>query len=592
MKKCILTISFIALSIVFSVFAFAQNTVNVVSDLTGSTEGNLNAAVQAAVTAGTLSNTVFQLEPYGYYILNGTINVPAGQTLTIVAPTPGTTQATAPPQIVWSVSGGLNYQYNIDCYGSISLKNIWLMYSTTVGDQTGSSLTIEDDPLAVNGQHGTFEGCIFDYSQCPGSAASGAVGVASSHFIGSFKNCYFKNCIDKHLRYYGRALSFPYNTTGWHSDSVTFENCTFANMGYVYMQEGGEYADYVKFNHCTFLDVVVFPLESGWWNKLSVTNCLFVNCNMFGDIPALRGSGDINGGTLRIDSISTFGFVPITPFTEQQRQILFTNSSYFLDPWLVDWMQNCPYSVSKHSTRDDDLIPQPMPMLSPGTLRFFDTSNASQGKIFPLMNAAHLDSSSNPGFLVPTTDTVMLKVFMNLKWDTNKDTSWAWRASNDINALWPVAENLAYSNTTLKTAGMGGFPLGDLYHWWPTQYTAWTAQVTAENDTINKWLSLGFSSTVGVSKQPGIPGKFALTQNYPNPFNPTTQINYSVPLRGFVSLKVYNLLGQEVATLINDVQSAGNYVATFNGAGFASGVYLYQLQSGSISITKKFVLLK
>jgi hypothetical protein len=587
----------IALTVLFSGLTFAQTTVNVVSDLTNNTEGNLNKAIQTAITAGTLSKTTFMLEAYGYYILNGTINVPAGQTLTITAPDPGTTQATAPPQIVWSVSGGLNYQFNFDVYGNISLKNIWIMYATTIGDQTGSSLTIEEDPLATR-QYGTFEGCIFDYAPCPGSQASGAVGVASTHFKGTFKNCYFKNDIDRHLRYYGRALSFPYNTTGWHSDSVSFENCTFANMGYVYMQEGGEYADFVKFNHCTFLDVVIFPLESGWWNKLAVTNCIFVNTNMFGDTPGLR-TGDIYGGTLRIDSISTFGFAPIHPFTEQQRQILFTNSSYCIDPWLVTWMSTCPYSVTKHQNRQDDVIPIPMPMISPNTIRFFDTVNAATNtKLFPLMNRANLYDNANPGFITPPTDTAKLKVFMNKKWDDNSDTNWAWRPQNSINAVWPLVENLAYSNTTLKTAGMGGFPLGDLYHWWnpayrpgaTNYYTTWNAQKSTEDATIANRMANGGVGVKEVSNV--IPSDYILNQNYPNPFNPTTQIEYSVPQKGFISLKVYNLLGQEVATLFNGVQNTGNYVATFDGAGLASGVYLYQLQSANVSITKKFVLMK
>ncbi len=92
--------------------------------------------------------------------------------------------------------------------------------------------------------------------------------------------------------------------------------------------------------------------------------------------------------------------------------------------------------------------------------------------------------------------------------------------------------------------------------------------------------------------QLNIPAKYELAQNYPNPFNPTTVINYSIPQKGYVSLKVYNLLGREVATLIAGVQEAGNYSAPFDGTGLASGVYFYRLQAGSVSITKKLVLMK
>ncbi|MCG6960344.1 lamin tail domain-containing protein, partial [bacterium BMS3Abin03] len=90
----------------------------------------------------------------------------------------------------------------------------------------------------------------------------------------------------------------------------------------------------------------------------------------------------------------------------------------------------------------------------------------------------------------------------------------------------------------------------------------------------------------------GIPKEYNLFQNYPNPFNPTTNINYSVPGKSYISLKVYNLLGQEVATLFEGMQLAGNYTVTFNAEELASGVYLYQLRANDYISTKKLILLK
>ncbi len=90
----------------------------------------------------------------------------------------------------------------------------------------------------------------------------------------------------------------------------------------------------------------------------------------------------------------------------------------------------------------------------------------------------------------------------------------------------------------------------------------------------------------------GVPSGFSLTQNYPNPFNPTTSINYSIPKNSFVTLKIYNVLGQEVATLFSGQQHAGNYSATFNASRLASGAYFYRLHAGSFSSVKKMVLMK
>ena len=101
--------------------------------------------------------------------------------------------------------------------------------------------------------------------------------------------------------------------------------------------------------------------------------------------------------------------------------------------------------------------------------------------------------------------------------------------------------------------------------------------------------SFAYSNVVEVS---AVPQTFELSQNYPNPFNPTTKIKYSVPEKSYISLKAYNLLGEEVATLFEGYKQAGNYEVTFNGSGLSSGVYFYQLKAENFVKIKKLVLLK
>ncbi len=88
------------------------------------------------------------------------------------------------------------------------------------------------------------------------------------------------------------------------------------------------------------------------------------------------------------------------------------------------------------------------------------------------------------------------------------------------------------------------------------------------------------------------PQNFTLGQNYPNPFNPSTQIQFSLARTGFVSLKVYDMLGREVATLVNQELTPSSYTMTWNAANVASGVYLYKLTSGGVTETRKMVLIK
>jgi hypothetical protein len=85
---------------------------------------------------------------------------------------------------------------------------------------------------------------------------------------------------------------------------------------------------------------------------------------------------------------------------------------------------------------------------------------------------------------------------------------------------------------------------------------------------------------------------FQLSQNYPNPFNPSTRISYSIPKTGYVSLKVYDILGREVATLVNGYQQANQYSVNFDASKLASGIYLYKLKAGDFVQTKKMILMK
>ena len=117
-------------------------------------------------------------------------------------------------------------------------------------------------------------------------------------------------------------------------------------------------------------------------------------------------------------------------------------------------------------------------------------------------------------------------------------------------------------------------------------------------DGSSNWMTLT-TITRGTSNNPTrIEGEFIavseynLDQNYPNPFNPSTTISYHFAQAGFVTLKVFNILGKEVASLVSEIQNAGSYRIKFDAKNLSSGIYLYQLNVGSFSETKKFTLMK
>jgi len=106
------------------------------------------------------------------------------------------------------------------------------------------------------------------------------------------------------------------------------------------------------------------------------------------------------------------------------------------------------------------------------------------------------------------------------------------------------------------------------------------------------WAKLaGWDSASGIEDNVNV-NNFNLQQNYPNPFNPTTVIKYAISDKEFVTLKVYDVLGNEVTTLVNEEKSAGNYKVDFNAAAIASGIYFYRLQSGNFTETKKMILVR
>ncbi|MFI5236600.1 MAG: T9SS type A sorting domain-containing protein [Ignavibacteriales bacterium] len=151
------------------------------------------------------------------------------------------------------------------------------------------------------------------------------------------------------------------------------------------------------------------------------------------------------------------------------------------------------------------------------------------------------------------------------------------------------------SDHNFKPVPIGGVPqgkMGDNIGFTSSNETLWPVWMDNSSGLYKIWTVPIDLSTVEVESQEIMPIKFSLDQNYPNPFNSSTRIKYSIEETEFVRMKIYDILGNEIAVIVNEEKSSGVYEVNFNAGNLPGGVYFYKLTAGKHSVTKKLVLLK
>ncbi|MGE5410852.1 MAG: T9SS type A sorting domain-containing protein, partial [Clostridiales bacterium] len=187
-------------------------------------------------------------------------------------------------------------------------------------------------------------------------------------------------------------------------------------------------------------------------------------------------------------------------------------------------------------------------------------------------------------------------------------TNWKTFTPSNSPVIDPYVRSLAMDSSGVKWIGT----FSGLLKYDDTTFTLYNRPSTglpgqdvitiAIDEFNNKWIGTnrglaafnesGIVTEVKKDKIGSIPGSFSLLQNYPNPFNPVTTISYYIPQKSNVILKVYDILGKEIKTLVKQEQSAGSYKVQFDGNSLGSGIYLYRLSTESFSDVKKLILLK
>jgi photosystem II stability/assembly factor-like uncharacterized protein len=180
----------------------------------------------------------------------------------------------------------------------------------------------------------------------------------------------------------------------------------------------------------------------------------------------------------------------------------------------------------------------------------------------------------------------------------NSGTSWVADPSdiNNVNCIVAVNEQLI-AGTDGNGAYLsvdGGVTWTSLSSGMPTDTRIWSLAVSSDSIFVGTgsgiWVT-GSSTLVDVEREISRPLKITLKQNYPNPFYTSTNISFNIPTQSFVSLKIYDRLGREVATIFSEEIPAGHYTHEWNATDVPSGIYFYRLEAGSFAETKKLILL-
>lgn len=532
---------------------------------------------------------VYELQAGGWYPLQNNPTSSSKHPTVIVGSDPtmviNNKNAASSPPLISGYSGVMINTGEINAGGDLTIKNCDLENGASNGWNGGSFTYTNASNLNL-----VYDNCIFEHTMYWFVWLNG-----DSNENATFRNCYFVNMNGHPCRRNGGVLICNSNSN---QDTLLVENCTHIMAHgelYKFFNAPGHPFKRIIFNHNTFVNCggPVFN-NPGYLNNVSLTNNIFVNCNV-----------QSWAGVLFIDPYENdpdrlpIGLVNVYPDSADvanntPRKFLCQNNLAYWDPWLA----NIDSILDANKVNGATNWQSQMIIMNARTDSMFKHIGRFNTTPYSYCNT-DIWKNQMPHFTDPKN--LFTTQLANLKTDAlgTVDTEGTvvlpdWRLVNTGTSLyiypdWPIPVDLSYSDTDLLQAGVGGFPLGDL-NWFPTQKAQWDAQKVAEHTAIEAALQAGH--TTAVKNVNALPVEFTLNQNYPNPFNPSTTITFSLPHSANTSLKVFDMLGREVATLVNEYTTSGTHEVQFNATNVSSGVYFYKLTSGDFTQIKKMTLVK
>jgi hypothetical protein len=602
MKKffCLLTLLALAGITVVpgQLFAQAADTLAI----TPSPAGNINNVINGDTLAGGVRahpNRVYQLSRGLVYQVTQPMKVDGPITMIANA---GTSRPPVLAPAILADNSSIDHFFDFIGKGSkVSISNMYLISFRADGAQLGWSdgMRVSADSIKLK-----LRGVIFD-----GFTDAGVV-LNNNWIRQDVQDCVFRNLMHSSSWFGGQPLM---SGNLLHQDTCKIINNTFfCNNSYSWSVRG--YCPYALFEHNTMVYGTVNPFLIRQAPRVHIKNNLFYAMHAMGGNPDhvinswflnypdtasdgivhvraydtvsywyhLWGSVAINGPNSYADAANGVTAAMVGP---DKRVLDIENNAYFWPQKYFNFVKAYNDTVQSKDSVDvpvygnasetkmylKRILYRPS-WITAYTLWSADSLMKPAGATVNISSNLNLDpgfSATNVLNQMDTLDAYVAKIATG-----TLDRPWFYSPSNVLYPpVWPLPENLAYTSTTLQSAGTDGFAVGDL-NWFPTQKQQW------------------INTAVGKNPSGSLPKEYALGQNYPNPFNPTTTIQYQIPASGLTTLKVYNLLGQEVATLVDGLVPVGSHQVTFDATRLTSGVYFYTLHSGNYVSTKKLMLLK
>jgi hypothetical protein len=229
---------------------------------------------------------------------------------------------------------------------------------------------------------------------------------------------------------------------------------------------------------------------------------------------------------------------------------------------------------------------------APGTTTYID-NNVTHNTTY-YYNVYAVDNAFNYSTVMSGSATPALPVEMTtyIAKVNGQVVTLNWTTATEIqNSGWDIERSNGYGQWTKI-----GFKQGNGSSTIPHQYSFIDKSSKQNGNYAYRLKQIDYNGTNTYSREVetiiDVPLAYSLNQNYPNPFNPSTTINYEIPVSNKITIKVYNILGDEVTTLVNEQKDAGRYQVIFNASRYTSGVYFYRVQAGNFVQTKKMILLK